>query len=57
MSDGICSICLNNFNNKISTKCKHSFCKDCIMDWISINNNCPMCRNIIILYFLKMNLN
>ena len=47
MSDEICSICLNNFNNKISTTCLHFFCKECIRKWLLKNNTCPMCRSNI----------
>lgn len=28
--DFVCSICQNVFNNPVSIKCQHSFCKLCI---------------------------
>lgn len=42
----VCSICLNNFINKIVTECGHFFCKDCII--LSLNmskKECPICRD------------
>ena len=45
-----CSICLNNENNNFIslTTCMHSFCKECITEWIrSGKTTCPNCRSII----------
>ncbi len=43
-----CSICLNDKPLTITiSKCKHSFCKDCIFQSIAYNKTCPMCRNPI----------
>ena len=42
-----CSICLSTIVNKITTICNHTFCKDCISKWCSINKSCPMCRTPI----------
>uniref|UniRef100_A0A914PGY0 RING-type domain-containing protein n=1 Tax=Panagrolaimus davidi TaxID=227884 RepID=A0A914PGY0_9BILA len=44
---GQCSICLSNLN--ISniyevSKCGHTFHQKCILQWISIAKNCPLCR-------------
>lgn len=46
IKNGICSICLNNFNiNNIGiTKCNHIFCYSCINKSINISNKCPKCR-------------
>jgi len=46
----ICTICLENFliNDKINILgCNHIFHKECLDNWF-INNNCPLCRKIII---------
>ena len=41
----ICPICLNQKkNNTKSEKCVHSFCKECIYNWLYFNVNCPCCR-------------
>ena len=43
-----CGICLEPFNNKpFITSCNHKFHWDCLLAWLRINNNCPMCRNYI----------
>lgn len=41
-----CSICLEplTFNNKITTKCNHSFHIDCFHKWSHMKNSCPNCR-------------
>mgnify|MGYP001599689045 CR=1 FL=1 len=52
MSDEICSICLEFIINKFTTRCRHSFCKECIETWFLINSNCPICRNNLIYYTL-----
>ena len=40
-----CSICLNIFNNAVKSECEHTFCKDCVQQWIdSRSKYCPECR-------------
>tara|TARA_B100001287_G_C22632120_1_gene505715 strand:+ start:355 stop:852 length:498 start_codon:yes stop_codon:yes gene_type:complete len=40
-----CSICLEEINNKSTTNCNHSFCFNCLNEWLSKNKNtCPICR-------------
>lgn len=39
-----CCICLDAFTNKIITKCKHSFCKDCWDRAMAVNPQCPICK-------------
>ena len=43
----ICSICLNSTKSRIKIQCEHVFCKECIIKWICVNRNCPMCRTDI----------
>jgi len=47
--DKTCSICLNNYKNKTRLDCGHCFCLTCINNWMKENNNCPFCRNIIMI--------
>ena len=42
-----CSICLDNAHNPFTSKCNHSFCNKCILEWITQNDDCPLCRNPI----------
>ena len=47
MSDYICTICQQQTNN-YTTDCNHSFCSDCITDWIfNYSPTCPICRTKI----------
>ena len=46
-----CSICLEEYienNNIIKLNCEHQYHKECIKEWLKINNNCPQCRKNII---------
>lgn len=40
----VCPICYENEVN-LSTKCKHSFCNNCLTRWKEKNSNCPYCRS------------
>ncbi|XP_015247898.1 PREDICTED: E3 ubiquitin-protein ligase TRIM39-like [Cyprinodon variegatus] len=44
----LCSICLGEFNEPVSTPCGHNFCKGCIMKyWNSLVSGpaqCPLCK-------------
>lgn len=42
-----CSICLGDYLDEIQTFCGHSFCKNCIKDWMKIQSTCPDCREKI----------
>ena len=47
--DLICPICLNILKDPkscSSNKITHYFCKNCIDTYLSINNKCPICKNI-----------
>lgn len=42
----LCPICLDVFNQPVSTPCGHNFCRDCIQRyWLSASlPQCPMCK-------------
>ena len=42
-----CNICFDNLNKDVSiqTPCDHTFCNNCLTQWLLKNNNCPMCRH------------
>jgi hypothetical protein len=43
-----CPICLNIVKNNIFyTNCSHHFCIKCLIEWLSKNKNCPLCRQTI----------
>ncbi|CAI5638657.1 unnamed protein product [Oreochromis niloticus] len=44
----LCSICLDVFNDPVSTPCGHNFCKNCISQHWDINERCqcPMCKKV-----------
>ena len=39
-----CTICFVEMTDATITKCGHSFCKDCIEEWINRNHECPTCK-------------
>ena len=42
-----CSICLGNTKSPFTSKCQHTFCNKCILEWITQHDECPLCRNPI----------
>lgn len=44
----MCSICLDFFNNPVSTPCGHNYCKDCIKAYWTTSgvSDCPLCKEI-----------
>jgi hypothetical protein len=42
-----CSICIEILSTPIILNCKHSFCHDCISNWINNGKECPLCRKKI----------
>ncbi|CAG2117580.1 unnamed protein product, partial [Medioppia subpectinata] len=36
-----CSICQDIFNTPVTTSCRHTFCEDCITEWLESNTTCP----------------
>jgi hypothetical protein len=47
--NNVCSICLSFIqkSSSISLSCEHSYCKNCILNWICINKTCPVCRGVV----------
>lgn len=46
-SSSTCAICLEDYKNKEKLRklpCSHKFHKDCIDTWLSLKNNCPVCK-------------
>jgi NACalpha-BTF3-like transcription factor len=45
----VCSICFESLeDDKIhTTKCSHSYHKECLEKWLNRNNTCPICRTKI----------
>lgn len=41
-----CNICFEN-NTNCQSLCEHSFCFNCIYEWLEKNNTCPYCREKI----------
>mmetsp|Transcript_55323 Transcript_55323/g.130603 ORF Transcript_55323/g.130603 Transcript_55323/m.130603 type:complete len:115 (+) Transcript_55323:74-418(+) len=42
-----CSICLDLMHNAHVLDCGHTFCEDCIVDWMRRQRTCPVCRTPI----------
>lgn len=49
LEDRNCTICSEdylNYDKVIILLCNHHFHADCIVKWLILKNNCPICRNI-----------
>jgi len=46
-SNGECPVCYEN-KDRVSIKCGHSFCRECIQTWAIKNFTCPLCRKKLI---------
>ena len=45
---GNCSICLELYKKSDTLRelpCKHDFHEECLLDWLSMHNSCPVCRH------------
>uniref|UniRef100_A0A8C2Z8A6 Bloodthirsty n=1 Tax=Cyclopterus lumpus TaxID=8103 RepID=A0A8C2Z8A6_CYCLU len=44
----LCSVCLDVFTDPVTTSCGHNFCKKCINDYWTTNNQnmCPLCKKV-----------
>lgn len=48
LDNWLCVICLEEHNNDIILfKCGHYYHKNCITNWLDINNTCPICKQIL----------
>ena len=42
--DENCSVCLDEIENRVITKCGHMFCKDCLDSCLKYKKSCPYCK-------------
>ena len=42
-----CPICFQSMQSGVRMRCNHTFHKECIEEWLTINASCPMCRDAI----------
>lgn len=40
-----CLICFSRATNPAATECGHVFCWHCLMDWLSLKQECPLCKH------------
>ncbi|CAK9440130.1 uncharacterized protein LODBEIA_P42300 [Lodderomyces beijingensis] len=40
-----CYICKEFFNAPVITSCNHTFCSQCIREYLITNNSCPLCKS------------
>ncbi|WOG83480.1 hypothetical protein DCAR_0102655 [Daucus carota subsp. sativus] len=49
--NSICCVCLGEFEMKEELlqvpSCQHIFHRDCIGNWLSSSNTCPLCRSVV----------
>ena len=41
---GSCIICFNSYQKPTKIFCGHTFCQECIKNWSSQSDKCPVCR-------------
>ena len=48
--DHECALCMGEINDRVVLKCKHSYCKSCLVNLLLSNFNyrCPLCKNVIL---------
>ena len=39
-----CAICFSTSQSPFTTKCNHTFCNKCLLQWMLENDSCPICR-------------
>lgn len=49
----VCSICSMVMANPVQSPCEHTFCSECIKEWLRVNGSCPIDRTILIFVDLK----
>lgn len=41
-----CNICLETIKNPVMEyNCQNLFCGECLLEWLKLNNSCPLCRH------------
>ena len=48
-----CPVCYEESKDTVVTRCEHSFCRECLINWTTENGTCPMCRELISKHKLK----
>lgn len=43
-NSGTCIICFNSYKKQTKIFCGHIFCNECIVNWSSQSDKCPICR-------------
>lgn len=43
-SSEICILCMDNRKDVSAIPCGHIFCWECILEWLTTKNECPICR-------------
>lgn len=45
LQSDLCSICLQKIENKVFVdQCLHMFCKKCLLKWVKVKPECPLCK-------------
>ena len=43
-----CTICLESEGTLVPTTCGHKFHTNCLMEWLSTHDTCPVCRHDLV---------
>ena len=44
IEDNTCPICLDQCKDKAELSCRHTFCFECLQEWLKTSSRCPYCR-------------
>lgn len=44
LEENACSICLDLVRERASLPCQHSYCHECLLEWLKNSSKCPYCR-------------
>jgi len=48
MTPDVCAVCLDDARRPTALACRHTFCRDCLSQWLRRQSECPLCRKPVL---------